>query len=235
MRFVDGASLAVLAAGPLTVAGLLQLPPETAKRLAAEGGPIETASAVLLAFACASCVREAVRTRAAAWASGSVAMLALLLRELDFHRLFTSKSIDSTGFYRSAAVPLHTKLLVVALALPFLVAAGHVLWSMRPHLAPALRGGRPWVGHAGLGLFMVLLSRLAEKTKLTHRQVLEEVAELMFAAFVVLAVMYARRRAGAVSATGDASPAPPPRRAPRASPTRSPGARARPGRSRSTR
>jgi hypothetical protein len=118
-----------------------------------------------------------------------VVALMLLLRELDFNRQFTPKSIDSTGFYRSAGIPLQTKLIVLLLALPFLLASLHVLWSALRRLRGAVRARQEWPGYTALAFAMIGVARYAEKSRRDLTHVVEEVAEVAFAAFVLLVVL----------------------------------------------
>jgi hypothetical protein len=193
MPFLDRPSIAVLAAGGLVLLALLMLPPETAERLTDEGGWIENVSAALLAVALAGCLVELHRTRSAPWLSGSGVALVLLLRELDFNVLFTSRSLDSTGFYRAPEIPLRAKVLAPILALPFFIAALHVLRLGLKAMPQSIRSRSPWVGHPALGLALVGTSRYAEKTQVANDQLIEEVAELVFAGLVVVAMLHFRR------------------------------------------
>ncbi len=189
--------LGVLILSALVIALALQLPTETAKRLSREGGLIESASLVLLALGLLACLRALALRPSRPWLSGSLVMLMFLLRELDFHRLFTPRSIDSTGFYRSATIPLHIKVFILILGLPFLVAFFHVLWLGLRHLREAIRQRQGWIGHVVLAVAMVAVARLAEKFGLDHTHVIEEVAEVAFAAFALLVVLAFTRSARA--------------------------------------
>jgi hypothetical protein len=191
-RVIDGRSIVILLAGVLVIAVGLMLPTESAKRLSAEGAIIETVSAALLGVSLLACMRELARRRSWPWLSGSMVVLMLLLRELDFHRRFTPRSIDSTGFYRSAEIPLHTRLIVPLLALPFLLASLHILWLGLRRLAAAVRARQPWPCYTALAFAMIGVARYAEKSRRDLTHVVEEVAEVAFAAFVLLVVLSLR-------------------------------------------
>lgn len=181
-------SAAILLVCAVAIGFLLTLPPETAKRVSAEGALIENVSAVLLGMSLLACVSQLARQLSLPWLSASMVGLMLLLRELDFHRQFTARSIDSTGFYLSPVIPLETKLTVLVLALPFLLASLHLLWLGLRHLRAAVLARQPWVGYAALGLAMIGIARYAEKSGRDPTDVIEEVAEVAFAAFALLAV-----------------------------------------------
>jgi hypothetical protein len=192
-------SVVILAAGALVIAVALTLPPESAKRLSAEGGVIESASVALLGASFLACLLALARRRSLPWLSASAVVLMLLLRELDFNRRFTPKSLDSTGFYRAAGIPLQVKLIVALLALPFAVASLHLLWLGLRALVAAVRSREGWPAHAALALAMIGVARYAEKSRRDTTHVVEEVAEVAFAAFVLLVVLAFTARKPAAS------------------------------------
>jgi len=108
---------------PLTVAGtswaigvwVESLPAETARAWVAESGPFEVASAVFYGMAALLAgfhlLQQMTVTRLAAWTM----LVWACLRELDFQKRFTYRSIESIGYYSRPQAPWSEKLLVLLL------------------------------------------------------------------------------------------------------------------------
>jgi len=132
-----------------------------------------------------------------------VVLLAMTLRELNFHVLFTSMSIEKLDFYTSPAVPLHQKViaflviaLVAAAVLLLIVRHGRVflagLWKLDPvSLGTALAIGEILLSKsidginnrlADIGYFM------SDETTNMFAKV-EETAELGISLYAIIAIL----------------------------------------------
>ena len=161
--------------------------------LTAEGKPVENASSILLGFVVLMAGLQFGRTRSKIWASAALAAFWLYLRELDYQRQFTPRSIESLGFYFSPAIPLKMKLITIAALLPFMTAGLHLLITARTAIPQAFRTGQVWVGYLLLAAGLVLLALLSEKVIKEPTNIVEEVSELTFAVFILLLVRHFSR------------------------------------------
>lgn len=178
---------ALLAGAAFLFAGVAQaLPAELSDYLKAEDGPFEVVSAILLAAAAIIGWVAAVRAPSAVRFAGAAVTTALLLRELDFQKRFTYRSIESVGFYTRPIAPVAHKVI----ALGALAALGTALLLLARaawrHLPRAIRSRERWVGTAlAAGAFV---SGSLTSEKFLGFTVAEEVLEAGFAgAIVVLA------------------------------------------------
>jgi hypothetical protein len=205
------ASLAVALLALAASWGTLALPEPTARRLIAENGPVEMASAggYALATVAAAVLGHRLGWPAPRLVAGALGLL--LLRELDFQDRFTTKNIDEVAFFRSPRVPPAEKLVVGGV---YLGLAAFALWFLRrtaPPWARALRRGEPWAGTVlGAGLMLVaaqVMDRLAVPAKrrwgspanlAMHAG--EEVFELAVPVLLLVALWQAARRPRAAPA-----------------------------------
>jgi hypothetical protein len=129
--------------------------------LTGEGGAVETLSAAGYLVAAAMLVREANQQFLKTHFYFVVILLALCMRELDFHNLMTTMSITKTSFYVSGDVPLLEKLAAsVALAT---IGAAVVLAGLRHgrQFIAGLRGFHlPAVGVLAAGLSIIAAKTL---------------------------------------------------------------------------
>lgn len=146
-----------------------------------------------------------------------VVLLAMMLRELDFHTRFTDMSITKARFFLSAEVPLEQK----ALAFPALALVGlaviHAILAHGRAFVASLRRLEPAGVSAALSIAMILLSegldgayksleRVGVPITMAYGEFLEKVEETLemgipiFAALAILAYFSTRRE----SKTGEA-------------------------------
>ncbi|TKT76901.1 hypothetical protein [Aquamicrobium sp. LC103] len=90
------------------------LPDLTAHWFLSEGGPVETLSAAGYIVCLVTLVREWEYPQLLDHYYFPSTILAGCARELDFHTLFTSRSISTLRFYTSGDVPMAEKVVVVA-------------------------------------------------------------------------------------------------------------------------
>ena len=176
-----------------------------------ESGPIEALSPIGYALCMVLIVAlggvKFAFTRAL---SLMVVLLAMMLRELDFHTRFTAMSITKTRFFLSGDVPLQQKVLAfLALALIGL-AVLHVIFAHGRAFVARLRRFDPVGVAAALSIAMILLSEGLDGAYNTLAKIglpitiaqgeflekVEETAEMgipIFAALAILAYFGTRR------------------------------------------
>lgn len=186
----------ILALLCLSVGLLACLPPPQAKPFVAEGGLVENLSAAFLATAVILAGLKTWRSRSVVWAAAAFVLLGLFLREMDYQRLFTPRSIGSIGFYSNQSIPLSMKLLALGALAPF-AAAGLFLGlaasrAVRTHPASL----RPWLMPALVAVGLLGSAQVSEKLLPSRFHVVEETSELAFAAVLLLVVVGSARELG---------------------------------------
>jgi hypothetical protein len=154
---------------------------------------------VLQATSLALLVRQ---IRKASSARGRAALLALsymaliyLLREADFHRLFTDEHVTRVRFYFDSSVSAVQRLLAALVMLPFFACAvGMAVRSTLPILR-APRAGMPWAVSLTLWGAALVGSQVADQTMSGYTaKLLEEGLEATAAGLALLTVLHARAR-----------------------------------------
>ena len=154
MHFIDAPAKFVLVIGAVLGVILFNLPLPTVKELTGEGDLVENLSSVVLGLVVVLTAIQAARTRSSGWLSATVMALWMFLRELDFQRRFTPRSVESIGFYTRGTIPLQMKLVVLAILAPFF----HTAYIRRPvTIRGSDSGWYPSVGIGTLVLFDDLL------------------------------------------------------------------------------
>ncbi|MFO8049723.1 MAG: hypothetical protein R6U29_11875 [Desulfosudaceae bacterium] len=134
-------------------------------------------------------------------------VLAMALRELDFHARFTSMTTTSTRFYVSPEVPVVEK--IIALVVFFLLLYGliRLAISYLPALVAGLKNGRPEAVGVFLGFLLAVTAKLLDglSRKLADfgidlsaggsliAECVEEVLELGIPVMFILAVLAAAK------------------------------------------
>jgi hypothetical protein len=162
---------------------------EDAARISAEGGAIETLSAGVLASGIVIAVLNLMRCRSLVWVSVSLLFFWMYLRELDYQKLFTPRSIESVGFYSSSQVPLSWKVTAAAALGPFVAASLHLLWTGLRRLRHAAQPVVILLQTAGYPALLVSAALAAEKLLPSRFQFLEESAELALASLLVCYIL----------------------------------------------
>lgn len=158
-------------------------PPGLAGALHGETGVLEIGSAGVLGVAALVGLAGAVHRPSWVRWSAALVLLALVLRELDFQKRFTYRSIESVGFYTRPIASLHEKLVAAAVLAACAVAAfvlARLAW--RAFRSGAVSVGA-WTRPAVLAGVFVGTALVSEK--LLHRVVAEEVFEAAFAVCVL--------------------------------------------------
>ena len=132
----------------------------TRKALLSEDGPVEIASAVLYFVCCAYVLLKGGFGFFQRFPYLVVIPMLFGMRELDFDKRFTTIGVLKSKFYVSPLVPLHTKLLVVALGL---VVIALILLMLKRHFADFWDGVRNRTAF-GWGMLLVLAMLVVSKS-----------------------------------------------------------------------
>lgn len=190
--FIRPVPLAVVVVSILTAAVIQSLPDDTARALTSETGPFEIGAALGYAIAVALAAIQLVRQPNLLRLSALAILLWALMRELDFQKRFTYRSMESLGYYTRPIAPWPEKLLVLLILAPFLVAGCHLFWLLLKRWRPALARGERWVAYLAAGVILGTVSRVLEK--LLHWSAAEEVCEAGLALLVLMLVWELRPR-----------------------------------------
>jgi len=197
----------LIAAGTLTLGLLLMLAPrDWALRLTREGHLIENLSVCVAAGGILFAALNLSRFRSRIWFSILLLLVWLYLRELDFQKLFTPRSIESIGFYRNPDIAPSMKLLALLAYSPFAAAGLHLAWAGFREMRATHPPRAAWWWPLGLAGAFLVVALVGEKLMPRWWQILEEVFELGFLCLIVLIV-------ASVTFRPRGSPARPPHRA----------------------
>jgi len=162
----------------------------TGVRLHAEGGLLEVASVVVLGAAAILGVAWAFqRPTLTRWA-GAAVLAVLVLRELDFQRRFTYRSIESIGFYTRPIASVEAKIVALSILLSCAVALAIVARAAWRRWREVGDRTDPAIRHAALAAAFVGSALVSEK--FLGLLVAEESFELAFAG-AVLALAWSAR------------------------------------------
>ena len=117
-----------------------------------------------------------------------------LLREADFHRLFTLEHVTRTKFYTMQGVPLWQKFFAALIFLLLILCLVYLLIKYSRIVWKNFREFEPWAVSIILWFFVLLLSQLSDKSGLNDihiGRVIEECSECWAAIFIYLAVIQA--------------------------------------------
>lgn len=176
--------------GLVAVAGalLLQgLPESTSAFLRSESGPFEMGSIVLLGAAAALAAWQFAGRPSWTRIAGLACVAGLLLRELDFQKRFTYRSVESFGFYTRPIASWSEKVIAATVLLALAAAGLHLARAAWRHLPRAIARGESWVRAVPMAAGLIALGLVSEK--FLHLLVAEEVFETTFAV-VVLGIVW---------------------------------------------
>jgi len=137
---------------------------------------VELASAVVLVVALLTAIVQLASRFSLAWLSGAALMLWALLRELDFQKRFTYRSIESIPYYVSPRAPWQEKMVVILIMIPFAVAGLHLLRLFCRHFRRELQKREPWTIHLLAAFALGIVGVASEKLLKLHT--VEEPCEL---------------------------------------------------------
>ncbi len=123
-------------------------------------------------------------------------LLIYLLREADFHRLFTDERVTKLAFYTDNKIGLIQKLISGTVLLTFILSVIALLLLYGKFVIKQIIKKKPWVITLILWFVSLFLSQVADKTDLNHLywgQIVEELLELCAAGYMVIVVYFARQ------------------------------------------
>ncbi len=123
-------------------------------------------------------------------------LLIYLLREADFHRLFTDGRVTEFEFYTDNQVGLIQKLIGGTVMLTFILSVAAVLLLYGKFVIQHIIQKKPWAITLILWSVSLFLSQVADKTDLNHLywgQIVEELLELCAAGYMVIVVYFSRQ------------------------------------------
>jgi hypothetical protein len=176
----------------LLVVGLVWfqfLPSELVKFFNAEVGPFEQFSVAFLAAAALLALASWWHSRCPSWLAGGVVLIYATLRELDFQKMFTHRSVMSLGYYTRPKAPLPEKLMVLLAIAPCLIAIAYLL---RRAWASFCDGSFRLPGNAvarAMGFWIVVLFGLSHFSDRTTWFRLQGNVEALVEAILALAVL----------------------------------------------
>ena len=139
-------------------------------------------------------LREAPTTRGKAvlYALAYVVLI-YLLREADFHRLFTDEHVTRGRFYLDASISITQRLLAAGVMLPFFGCALFFVGRYALPILRALRAREPWAVCLTLWGTALVGSQVADQTLSGYTgKLIEEGLEATAAGLAALTVMHAR-------------------------------------------
>jgi len=174
------------------MAGLIVslLPEAVAEAWTRESGPFEVASVVFYAGALTLVLSQLAGRRSLLLLSAATMLLWACLRELDFQRRFTYRSVESIGYFSRPQASWAEKLLVILIFVPFVLAGLCLLREIIRRTPEAWREGRPWLGYLAWGLVLGVVASVSEK--LFGLKPAEEVIESGLALLVLSLVWQTR-------------------------------------------
>ncbi len=167
------------------------LPPEQTKDLTSETGPFEILSAA--SYGIAFLIAGAQLFRDRSWLRVATAVMTLwaTLREADFQKRFTYRSVESLGYYTNMVkAPWSQKFVVVLVLAPFGIAGLYLVWQYFKRLPGAWRDAERWLSLTFGIILLMGTSSFLEKILLFGAA--EEVCELGVALMVVMLVWVTR-------------------------------------------
>ena len=126
----------------------------------------------------------------------SFILLIYVLREADFHRLFTDGRVTEFEFYTDNTVVLTQKLIGGTVMLTFILTVIVLLLLYGKLVIKNIIQKKPWAIILILWFVSLFLSQVADKTDLNHiywGQIVEELLELCAAGYMLIAVYFARQ------------------------------------------
>ena len=128
----------------------------------------------------------------------SYLLLIYLLREADFHRLFTPEHVRVTKlvFYTDIKIGLIQKLISGTVLLAFILSVIALLLLYGKFVIQHIIQKKPWAITFILWSVSLFLSQVADRTDLNHLywgQIVEELLELCAAGYMVIVVYFSRQ------------------------------------------
>lgn len=180
------------------------LGPKVADWVANESGPVEMLG--LLMFALAGLLEAwfLTRERSRLRLAGTAMLVWAVLRELDFQKRFTHRSVESLGYFSRPDAPWTEKSLVLLVLVPFAAAGLYLALTFARRVWSALERRPEWVGQSLAAMLLAVAGTVLEKT--FELNAAEEVCEAGLAVTVLMLVWTTRPQGGP---TGEPAEQPP--------------------------
>ncbi|MHC4776750.1 MAG: hypothetical protein ACYTBR_16000, partial [Planctomycetota bacterium] len=143
----------------------------------------------------------------------AIIIVAVALREWDWHRRFTAESVTSINYFQEPVDPLSVRILA-AVILSGLIAAGvHCVVSWWPRFVSDLKALRPWAVNAVLWAGTMIAAASLDKlvSSRSYGNTIEEAMELSAGALLiyVAGLMPSEPQTASPAAPGEPAPGPP--------------------------
>lgn len=198
--------LAIILASLIALAAAYALLPEHAlQNLVSESGALEIGTALLYIVLVGVLL---VQARPSGLGLVPALLAALMLaRELDLHRQFATKGITSVGFYTDPTIPLALRLVIAAFLAGIGITVVAFLIRIAPQAIAALRRRKPFIYPVAAAGFLIAVALVLDgighklhtvfsitltPTSILYLAVLEEAAELLIPAMLLLAAWQGR-------------------------------------------
>jgi hypothetical protein len=174
----------------LTVAGLLVLsfwPHETVQQAVRDEGIVQQISAWLMLLAAVPVLWRFRHGWSLVRFETALMIVAVALREWDWHRRFTAESVTSINYYQAPDDPLAVRILAGVIVAGLVVAGVHCVVSWWDRFVSDLRTLRPWAVNAVLWAGTMIAAALLDKLtrSRSYGNTIEEVMELSAGALLV--------------------------------------------------
>lgn len=183
---------------------LMFIPRDQAVFLTREGGWVENLSVAVLACGAVFAGLKLLRSRSSIWGAILLMFFWMYLRELDYQKLFTPRSIESIGLYSNPAVPLSLKLTAMVALAPFGLAGLYLLNRGLQRLRRDRASGTLKLTPLILVAVLFCTAIVSEKIFSPRFQIVEETAELGFVSLLTFFVAHSlfERKRNTVPAPG---------------------------------
>jgi hypothetical protein len=202
----------------LTVAVLLVLatqPHETVQQAVRDEGLVQQVSAWLMLLA----VLPVLYRFRFGWSlvrfETALVIVAIALREWDWHRRFTAESVTSINYFREPDDPLAVRILAAAIVAALVAAGVHCVVSWWPRFERDLKTLSPWAVNAVLWAGTMIAAALLDKlvSSRSYGNTIEEAMELSAGALLIYVVWLMPSEplppAGSAADPGGPAPGPP--------------------------
>lgn len=178
----------IVAGAALGAALLMAVPRPLAMDLTSEDGPIESLSAGILALGVIFAVVRLFRHPSWLWLSIFIVVQWMYLRELDYQKMFTPRSVESVGFFSNPKNPLKMKLIAAAIMAPFALGGLSLFVAAVKRLRSKGQPRPDWLRPVAIALALLVVALGSEKLFPSPGKLVEEPFELAFGTLVVVMV-----------------------------------------------
>ena len=188
-------NLTILVLLPVYIlAHLFMIPEEIGHKAISDSGFLSIITMTLIACAFLTLATLIVNKRLSqvklALMAAAYVLLIYLLREADFHRLFTLEHVTKAKFYTSLAIPLWQKIVVGVISTIFVISFVYLIIRYSSILWKGLCQSQTWAVALVLCILTLVLSQLCDKSSLNSfyaGRVVEECLECFASVFIFLA------------------------------------------------